>query len=66
MKRPRGTCPVCGRSIAGRLVNGKVVLRSHMKVLGGTKESGWGPSVPCSGTGQSVALETAPREDHGG
>jgi len=48
--RPSGTCPACGRVIAGRMpVKGKLILRRHMKVLKGTKESGWGPGVPCPG-----------------
>jgi hypothetical protein len=58
--RPRATCPVCGRRISGRAgAAGKLVLRSHMLALVGTKESNWGPAIPCKGSGMSVELTKA-------
>ena len=55
--RPSGACPVCGRVIAGRMpVEGKLVLRAHNRFNKGTRESGWGPAVPCPGSGKAADL----------
>lgn len=47
--RPRGICPVCGREIAGRFVKGDLILRPHKRACAGTKLSGYGPAVDCTG-----------------
>ena len=51
---PRTTCPRCGRSVAGKVVQGKLVLRPHKKALMGTKASGWGPAQDCPGSRATV------------
>lgn len=58
--RPRGICQVCDREIAGRWVKGELILRKHMRACAGTKASGWGPAIECSGTGKAAVRRTDP------
>ena len=63
---PRATCPSCGRSVAGKAVRGKLVLRPHKKALTGTRASGWGPALDCPGSRATVDMPALlPGSDRG-
>ena len=60
--RPRGTCPVCHREIAGRFVRGELILRAHKRAAAGTRLSGWGPAADCAGAGSAAVRRTGVSE----
>lgn len=51
-KLPCGTCGACGRKVAGRYVDGQLILRPHNRANAGTRASNYGVAVLCNGSGR--------------